>query len=107
MLKYLELLSTMHCFAKFWRNTVFVVSGEAAGIGIGLVMLGTGSTRAIEDLLGYAKETTHEKIIRGIALGIALVMYGRVEEANELIDSLVVVSFSRFPVIINQAIWTE
>ncbi|CAH8821235.1 unnamed protein product [Trichobilharzia szidati] len=66
------------------------ITGEAAGIGIGLVMLGTGSTRAIEDLLGYAKETAHEKIIRGVALGIALVMYGRVEEADELIDNLIV-----------------
>nr|CAH8833646.1 unnamed protein product [Trichobilharzia regenti] len=65
------------------------ITGEAAGIGIGLVMLGTGSTRAIEDLLGYAKETAHEKIIRGVALGIALVMYGRVEEADELIDNLI------------------
>ncbi|RTG88549.1 26S proteasome regulatory subunit N2 [Schistosoma bovis] len=66
------------------------ITGEAAGIGIGLVMLGTGSTRAIEDLLGYAKETAHEKIIRGVALGIALVMYGRVEEADELIDNLII-----------------
>ncbi|VDP64555.1 unnamed protein product [Schistosoma mattheei] len=66
------------------------MTGEAAGIGIGLVMLGTGSTRAIEDLLGYAKETAHEKIIRGVALGIALVMYGRVEEADELIDNLII-----------------
>ncbi|CAH8442986.1 unnamed protein product [Heterobilharzia americana] len=66
------------------------ITGEAAGIGIGLVMLGTGSPRAIEDLLGYAKETAHEKIIRGVALGIALVMYGRVEQADELIDNLIV-----------------
>ncbi|KAA3680088.1 26S proteasome regulatory subunit N2 [Paragonimus westermani] len=66
------------------------VTSEAAGIGIGLVMLGTGSAQAIEDLLGYAKETAHEKIIRGIALGIAMVMYGRLEEADELIDRLIV-----------------
>ncbi|KAG5441689.1 26S proteasome non-ATPase regulatory subunit 1 [Clonorchis sinensis] len=66
------------------------VTGEAAAIGIGLVMLGTGSTQAIEDLLGYAKETAHEKIIRGIALGIAMVMYGRAQEADELIDRLAV-----------------
>ncbi|THD26271.1 26S proteasome non ATPase regulatory subunit [Fasciola hepatica] len=66
------------------------VTGEAAGIGIGLVMLGTGSAQVIEDLLGYAKETAHEKIIRGIALGIAMVMYGRSEEADELIDRLIV-----------------
>lgn len=56
-------------------------------------MLGTGSTQVIEDLLGYAKETAHEKIIRGIALGIAMVMYGRLEEADELIDRLIVVRF--------------
>ncbi|VEL20225.1 unnamed protein product [Protopolystoma xenopodis] len=61
---------------------------ESAGIGMGLVMLGTGSSRTIEDLYGYAKETAHEKIIRGIAIGIALVMYGRQEEADQLIDSL-------------------
>ncbi|KAL3316532.1 26S proteasome non-ATPase regulatory subunit 1 [Cichlidogyrus casuarinus] len=64
------------------------ITGEAAGIGMGLVMLASGSPKAVEDLFGYAKETTHEKIIRGIALGIALVMYGRQEEADELIDTL-------------------
>ncbi|KAL7056774.1 hypothetical protein AAHC03_019485 [Spirometra sp. Aus1] len=64
------------------------VTGEAAGLAMGLVMLGTGSSVAVEDLLGYAKETSHEKIIRGIALGIALVMYGRQEEADSLIANL-------------------
>lgn len=38
--------------------------------------------------LQYAKETQHEKILRGLALGIALTMYGRLEEADALIDSL-------------------
>ena len=39
-------------------------------------------------LLQYAQETQHEKILRGLAVGIALVMYGRLEEADALIESL-------------------
>lgn len=55
---------------------------------MGLVMLGTKQSTAIEDMVAYAKETQHEKILRGLALGIALTMYGRLEEADALIDSL-------------------
>ncbi|XP_048744052.2 26S proteasome non-ATPase regulatory subunit 1-like [Ostrea edulis] len=64
------------------------VTGEAAGIAMGLVMLGTKQSTAIEDMVAYAKETQHEKILRGLALGIALTMYGRLEEADALIESL-------------------
>lgn len=38
--------------------------------------------------LQYAKESQHEKILRGLAVGIALTMYGREEEADPLIESL-------------------
>ena len=55
---------------------------------MGLVMLGSKSAEAIEDMVGYAQETQHEKIQRGLAIGIALVMYGRLEEADTLIDTL-------------------
>lgn len=51
-------------------------------------MLGSKSAQAIEDMVGYAQETQHEKILRGLAVGIALVMYGRMEEADALIESL-------------------
>lgn len=64
------------------------LSGEAAGLALGLVMLGSKSAQAIEDMVGYAQETQHEKILRGLAVGIALVMYGRMEEADALIESL-------------------
>lgn len=63
-------------------------SGEAAGLALGLVMLGSKNAQAIEDMVGYAQETQHEKILRGLAVGIALVMYGRMEEADALIESL-------------------
>ncbi|CAH1781068.1 unnamed protein product [Owenia fusiformis] len=64
------------------------VTGEAAGIAMGLVMIGTKSANAIEDMVAYAQETQHEKILRGLAVGIAMTMYGRLEEADTLIESL-------------------
>jgi 26S proteasome regulatory subunit N2 len=65
------------------------ITGEAAGIAIGLVMLGTASDSAIKEMLAYAQETQHEKILRGLAIGIALCMFGRLEEAKTLIETLV------------------
>ncbi|KAL6338533.1 hypothetical protein AAG906_020635 [Vitis piasezkii] len=63
------------------------VAGEAAGISMGLLMVGTSSEKASE-MLAYAHETQHEKIIRGLALGIALTVYGREEEADTLIEQM-------------------
>ena len=39
-------------------------------------------------MIQYAQETQHEKILRGLAVGIAFTMYGRLEEANPLVTSL-------------------
>jgi len=64
------------------------VTGEAAGIAMGLVMLGSKNAQAIEEMVLYSKETQHEKILRGLSVGIALTMYGRMEEADALIESL-------------------
>ena len=64
------------------------VAGEAAAYGIGLVLLGNAHADYIEELLKYAHETQHEKIIRAIALTLALMMYGREEEADPLITQL-------------------
>eukprot|EP00897_Mesotaenium_endlicherianum_P008985 jgi/Mesen1/8114/ME000435S07282 len=81
------------------------VAGEAAGIAMGLLMVGSASEKAAE-MLSYAHDTQHEKIIRGLALGIALgsshlnptapglalgialVVYGREEEADALIEQM-------------------
>ncbi|KAL5569962.1 hypothetical protein UlMin_026537 [Ulmus minor] len=63
------------------------VASEAAGISLGLLMVGTASEKASE-MLAYAHETQHEKIIRGLALGIALTVYGREEEADTLIEQM-------------------
>jgi len=64
------------------------VAGEAAGLAMGLVMLGTANSKAITEMLQYAQETQHEKIIRGLAIGIALIMYGAEDDADDLIERL-------------------
>lgn len=42
------------------------VTGEAAGLAMGLVELGSKSANAIQDMVAYAQETQHEKILRGL-----------------------------------------
>lgn len=73
------------------RDVLFndsAIAGEAAGYAMGLVMLGSGSEKAIDEMLQYAHETQHEKIIRGLAIGISFVMYGKEELADTLIETL-------------------
>lgn len=73
------------------KNALFAdnaVVGEAAGIAMGLVMLGTGSEKALDEMIQYAHDTQHEKIIRGLALGASLISYGRQEKADGLIERL-------------------
>jgi 26S proteasome regulatory subunit N2 len=69
------------------------IAGEAAALSIGLLLLGHGTSSevaqlAIEELLPYAHETKHEKIQRGIALALALIMYGQEEGADAMIEQL-------------------
>ena len=54
-------------------------------------MLGSGNGRAIQDLLQYAHETQHEKIIRALSISLALVMYGKEESAETLISQMTMV----------------
>ncbi|TIB63266.1 hypothetical protein E3P77_03573 [Wallemia ichthyophaga] len=73
------------------RNILFsdsAIAGESAGYAMGLIMLGTGNESAYEEMLQYAHETQHEKIIRGLALGIAFLMYGRESQADKVIETL-------------------
>lgn len=73
------------------RNVLYqdsAINGEAVGLSMGLVMLGTGNVKALEDMIQYAHDTQHEKIVRGLAIGMALIMYARQEAADELINGL-------------------
>lgn len=74
-----------------FKNVLYsdsAINGEAVGLSMGLVMLGTGNIKAIQDMIQYAHDTQHEKIVRGLAIGVALIMYGRQEAADVLIDKL-------------------
>jgi 26S proteasome regulatory subunit N2 len=64
------------------------IAGEASGYAMGLTMLGTASPKAYEEMIQYAHETQHEKIIRGLAIGIAFLMYGKEEGADEVIEKM-------------------
>ncbi|PLW58365.1 hypothetical protein PCANC_00465 [Puccinia coronata f. sp. avenae] len=64
------------------------IAGEAAGYAMGLIMLGSGSSKALDEMLQYAHETQHEKIIRGLAVGISLLFYGKEQAADGIIEIL-------------------
>lgn len=51
------------------------VSAEAAAISIGLVMAGSGKLDVIEELMNFAEETDKDKIARGCALAIAMILF--------------------------------
>jgi len=84
-------------------DTDSAVAGEAAGIAIGMVLVGTGAgnthnslpaqdkeelMEVVTELKNYARETQHEKIIRGISMGLALMNFGQEENADALIEEL-------------------
>lgn len=64
------------------------IIGEAATYAIGLSLLGSKNEEVIEDLLTYAHETQHEKIIRAISVSLSLIVCGAEEEANPLIEKM-------------------
>lgn len=65
------------------------VASEAASYAMGLIMMGSANEVAIQEMLSYAHETQHEKIIRALAIGLAMIMYAKEEEADTLITQLI------------------
>lgn len=75
------------------KNVLFLdsaVSGEAAAYSIGLVMAGSGNEQVIKDLLAYAHETQHEKIIRSCAVALALILFECEENADNILSQMTV-----------------
>jgi 26S proteasome regulatory subunit N2 len=72
-----------------FNNADSAIIGEAAGYGLGLVMLGSANEGAIEELLTHAQDSKHEKIIRAIGISLALLMYGKEDHADTLIEQMV------------------
>lgn len=64
------------------------IMGEAAAYSIGLIMAGRLDEVLITELLDACKNNTHEKIIRGMALSLALMAYQAEEMADGLIAQL-------------------
>jgi 26S proteasome regulatory subunit N2 len=72
-----------------YNNADSAIIGEAAGYGMGLVMLGSADEKAIEEMMTHANETQHEKIIRSLSISLALLMYAKEDNADVLIDQMV------------------
>jgi len=71
-----------------FNNADSAIIGEAAGYGMGLVMLGSAKDTAIEEMITHANESKHEKIIRALSISLALMMYGREDNADALIEQM-------------------
>jgi 26S proteasome regulatory subunit N2 len=87
------------------KQTLFTdsaVGGEAAGYSMGLIMLGTGDSTYAGEMLAYARETQHEKIIRGLAIGLAFLYFGRQDQADEIAKELLAEKVSQSSVVILQ-----
>ncbi|KAL8443763.1 hypothetical protein Emed_006585 [Eimeria media] len=56
------------------------ITGEGAALGLGLLLMGSGSPTASMELLGYARDTQHEKIGRACAVALALICFQKEEE---------------------------
>ena len=75
------------------KNTLFANAdsatiGEAAAYSMGMVMLGSADERCIEEMLTHANDSQHEKIIRALSISLALLMQGREEQADGLIEQM-------------------
>lgn len=79
------------------------IAGESAGVSIGLLMLGSGDIDLVNELKQYARESQHEKIIRSLSIGIALIMYGHQDQADPLIREL---EAEKDPILRYGAVWT-
>jgi 26S proteasome regulatory subunit N2 len=73
------------------KNVLFMdsaVAGEASGYAMGLIMFRTAAAEPVQEMLVYAREMQHEKIMRGLAVGVSFIYYGRQEEADETVKLL-------------------
>lgn len=84
------------------NDKAYPEAGEAAGYAIGMIMLGCGPNERIQELVDIATKCQHEKVTRGIAMALALMMYGKEELSDTLVESL---QSSRIPLLRESAAW--
>jgi 26S proteasome regulatory subunit N2 len=75
-----------HLKNTLYNNADSAIIGEAAAYGLGLVMLGSADERAVEEMISHANDSQHEKIIRALGISLALLMQGKEETADGLIE---------------------
>jgi 26S proteasome regulatory subunit N2 len=75
-------------------------AGEGAALAIGLLLVGQSDSNLaeeqIQELINHAHDTPHEKIVRAISLSISMMVYGKEESADVIIEQL---SRDRDPII--------
>ncbi|CAL6428192.1 unnamed protein product [Bathycoccus prasinos] len=88
------------CMMELFRvlRSDSAVAGEAAGIGLGFVLAGLRKNPSensgnkslhdnwTRDMLAYARKTSHEKIIRGLGLGLACAFATCEEDSDAIIE---------------------
>ncbi len=61
---------------------------EAAALGIGMVMAGSGDLGVIEKLLDFASNTDREKIQISISQAISMIMFSNEDKADTIIETM-------------------
>ena len=72
-----------------YQNVDSANIGEAAAYGMGLVMVGSADANAMEEMMIHAADSQHEKIIRALSISLAMLMYGKEESADVLIEQMI------------------
>jgi 26S proteasome regulatory subunit N2 len=49
--------------------------GEASALALGLTFAGTNNEAILSDLIAFAQDTEHEKILRSICISIGLISF--------------------------------
>lgn len=55
---------------------------------MGLVMIGSADENAIQEMIAHANDSSHEKIIRALGISLALIMFGKEQQADGLIEQM-------------------
>ncbi|CAD6185233.1 unnamed protein product [Caenorhabditis auriculariae] len=65
------------------------ITGEAAGVAMGLVMAGSLNDRLCREMYRTIDETRHDKIQRGLRTGVALLAAGRQDDCEPYVADLI------------------
>ena len=68
------------------------VAAEGAALSIGLLLLGMSDSQLaqeeVPELLTWAHNTTHEKVVRAVSLAVAMTVYGKEEGGDSIIEQV-------------------